>query len=222
MSQVKLFKDFNELLFPNRCIACGVLGIAICSTCRIGWNPHIFTTKISHEKKPPLKVTSSIIYSTIAQKVILAAKESHIRKADELVSGAIVHAISHTLKEEWIDYLIPIPSRSSAVRKRGRQFIEEMVEESANRFSIPVITPLSHSRSVRDQSGLHHTQRWNNLDGAFVVKESQQFLGKALLVDDLVTTGATLIEAARALNHAGIEVIGAVTAAIAQPLRLSR
>jgi predicted amidophosphoribosyltransferase len=75
---------------------------------------------------------------------------------------------------------------------------------------------------VRDQSGLHHTQRWNNLDGAFVVKESQQFLGKALLVDDLVTTGATLIEAARALNHAGIEVIGAVTAAIAQPLRLSR
>jgi predicted amidophosphoribosyltransferase len=52
-----------------------------------------------------------------------------------------------------------------------------------------------------------------------VVSGNPLGLGKVLLVDDLVTTGATLSEAARALRYAGIEVIGAVTAAIAQPVR---
>ncbi|MEY4973083.1 MAG: Phosphoribosyl transferase domain, partial [Actinomycetota bacterium] len=43
--------------------------------------------------------------------------------------------------------------------------------------------------------------------------------GSVVLIDDLVTTGATLSEAARALRYAGITVIGAVTAALASPLR---
>jgi predicted amidophosphoribosyltransferase len=169
-----------------------------------------------------MKVTSSVIYSPIAQKIILAAKESHIRQADELVSSAIANCIEVVLRDEWIDHLIPIPSRSRAVRQRGRQFITEMAKESAERFSIPISEPLHHLRSVRDQSGLDSRQRWNNLEGALVVRDNQQTLGKVLLIDDLVTTGATLIEAARALRYAGIEVIGAVTAALAQPVRLRR
>ena len=52
-----------------------------------------------------------------------------------------------------------------------------------------------------------------------VVTGNPSGLGKVLVVDDLVTTGATLSEAARALRYAGIEVMGAVTAAIAQPVR---
>lgn len=72
---------------------------------------------------------------------------------------------------------------------------------------------------MRDQSGLHLEERWNNLEGAFVVKGEQVLPGGVLLIDDLVTTGATLCEAARALRYAGIKVIGAVTAALAQPLR---
>jgi predicted amidophosphoribosyltransferase len=74
---------------------------------------------------------------------------------------------------------------------------------------------LRHARNVRDQSGLHHNERWNNLKGAFVVDAKQKSGQRALLIDDLVTTGATLSEAARALRYAGIEVIGAVTAAVA-------
>jgi predicted amidophosphoribosyltransferase len=165
-------------------------------------------------------VTSSVIYSTVAQKIILAAKESHIRQADLLVSSAIAESVERLLRDEWIDHLIPIPSRAGAVRKRGRQFITEMAMESSEKFLIPIAQPLQHTRSVRDQSGLHSHQRWNNLEGAFVVKGKQEPLGKVLLIDDLVTTGATLAEAARALRYAGIEVIGAVTAALAQPVRL--
>jgi len=118
-----------------------------------------------------------------------------------------------------VDVLIPIPSRKSAARKRGRQFISEITLPAAREFSIPIAEPLTHSRKVRDQSGLHIEERWNNLAGAFVVEKDDGLRGSAVLVDDLVTTGATLAEAARALRYAGIQVIAAVTASLAQPLR---
>jgi predicted amidophosphoribosyltransferase len=164
-------------------------------------------------------VTSSVLYSPIAQKVILAAKENHLERADVLISSAITHSLENLLREEWVDYLIPIPSRKSATRLRGREFIKEMAGPASEKFRIPLQSPLLHGRRVRDQSGLDLQGRRNNLEGAFVVEMEVGLYGNAVLVDDLVTTGATLIEAARALRYAGIQVIGAVTAALAQPLR---
>jgi predicted amidophosphoribosyltransferase len=85
---------------------------------------------------------------------------------------------------------------------------------------------LGYSKKVKDQSGLNSEERWNNLNDSLVVKgksfSSQLPSGEAqgvLLVDDLVTTGATLLAAEKALNQAGIRAIGAVTACVAQPLR---
>ena len=166
-----------------------------------------------------LKVISSVIYSPVAQKIILGAKESHLKQCDQLLSAAISHSIEKFLAQSSADFLIPIPSRKSAARLRGRQFIAEIAEEGSQKFGIPIANPLLHRRAVRDQSGLHLADRWNNLEGAFVVEREHLLRGRVLLIDDLVTTGATLCEAARALRYAGIEVVGAVTAALAQPLR---
>ena len=185
--------------------------------CRVNWSPQSFITHISHD--PSLTVYSSISYSEIAGRVLLAAKESHLKSADLLVADAISHSLRLWLRNEWIDTLIPIPSRKSAVRKRGRQFIEEITRIVVAPMGLAIATPLRHSRHVRDQSGLKIEQRRNNLEGALVVEGKPEGFGRALLVDDLVTTGATLNEAARALRYAGIEVIGAVTAAIAQTVR---
>lgn len=213
---MELLKSLSDLIFPDRCISCGVLGLSLCSKCRRSWNPHIYRTHLPGEN---LAVTSSILYSSVAQRIILAAKESQIKVADKLVADAIEHSIAHLLSLEWIDTLIPIPSRASATRLRGRQFVAAVTEIAARTSGLSIATPLIHSRKVRDQSGLSHQQRRNNLEGALVVDRRDEPLGKVLLVDDLITTGATLAEAARALRYAGIEVIGAVTAALAQPVR---
>lgn len=213
--------DLNELIFPDRCVSCGTLGISICSQCRRGWNPHRYFSRIGADSDNFLNVTSSITYSAIAQKVILAAKESHIKKADELVSEAIAHSIRTNPELQKVDALVPIPSRRSAVRLRGRQFVAEMALSSCREFSIPLISIINHQKKVRDQSSLDYMQRWNNLNGAFVV-ETKDLLGKrVLLIDDLVTTGATLSEAHRALKYAGIEVVGAVTAAVARTTKIT-
>ena len=212
---MKIFRNLNELLFPDRCVSCGVLGISICSECRRKWNLHRYRSFIGKSKTDLIQVTSSVPYSAIAQRILLSAKESHIKRADQLVSEAIRHSTINVLRDDWIDLLVPIPSRPRAVRERGRQFIYEVTEPISQELNIPSAPILRHSRSVRDQSGLHLEERWNNLKGAFVV-DAKQISGKrALLVDDLVTTGATLYEAAGALRYAGIEVIGAVTAAVA-------
>ena len=213
------FASLNDLIFPSRCISCGVLGLDLCSRCRRSWNPHLYLRHISHGNLDKLLVHSSVIYSEVAQKIILGAKESHLKAADNLVASAIAHALGNLLKEGMVDYLIPIPSRKSAARLRGRQFITEMALPASEHYAIPMRSLLAHQRKVRDQSGLHLEERWNNMKGAFVVEGERGLPGRAVLVDDLVTTGATLVEAARALRYAGIQVIGAVTAAVAQPLR---
>ncbi len=209
--------SLNQLIFPDRCISCKRLGDSLCYICKSSWSPNSFLSKFSGN--PNLYVYSAIEYSDVAARVILAAKESHIKSADFLVADALGHSLREWLKNDWVDTLIPIPSRRSAARKRGRQFVEEIAHIVSNNFGIAVASPLQHSRLVRDQSGLDHGHRRNNLEGALVVRGNPEGLGRALLVDDLVTTGATLGEAARALRYAGIEVVGAVTAAIAQTVR---
>lgn len=216
---MEFFESLQEILFPSRCISCGALGLSICSRCRRGWNPHIYISKCGNLPSNHITVTSSVIYSTVAQKVILGAKESHFKSCDELVSQAITHALENLLRKDQVDFLVPIPSRKSAARQRGRQFIAEVSQAASTSHSIPLVSPLVHARKVRDQSGLHLQERWNNLEGAFVVEKEHGLHGNVVLIDDLVTTGATLCEAARALRYAGIQVIGAVTAAVAQPLR---
>jgi predicted amidophosphoribosyltransferase len=215
--RVEFFQSLNQIIFPTRCISCRQLGEILCNHCKTSWTPSAYYRKLPGS--PGLSLYSAIEYSDVAARVILAAKESQIKSADYLVANAINHSLCQWLKTDWVDTLIPIPSRRSAARKRGRQFMEEIAHMVSRTSGISVASPLQHSRLVRDQSGLGYEQRRNNLYGALVVTGNPEGLGRALLVDDLVTTGATLNEAARALRYAGIEVIGAVTAAIAQTVR---
>ena len=81
---------------------------------------------------------------------------------------------------------------------------------------------LQLSRAVKDQSGLTRKERVSNMKGAFSLKPGAVVRGELILIDDVVTTGATLHEAARALNSQGFHAVGsvsAVTACVAQPLR---
>jgi predicted amidophosphoribosyltransferase len=184
------------------------------------WKNLSLQTLISHEKKS-LFIYSFNYYSPVAQKILLAAKESNIKSADYLLIDALTESAERFLRENWIDALVSIPSRQSISRKRGRQFVATLTNACSKNLDIPHFAPLAHSRKVRDQSGLDIQGRRNNLAGALVaeIRDGVRPPARVLLIDDLVTTGATLFEAARALEYAGIEVIGGVTACVAKPLR---
>ena len=162
-------------------------------------------------------IFSSIPYSPIAGRVLLAAKENSLELADNLISKALLHSLRGAQTKISIDFLVPIPSRKSVARKRGRQFISELSTSIGAIENYPTFEILSHVRKVKDQSLLDAKERALNLEGAL---SCLRFLGgKAVLVDDLLTTGATLREAARALREKGVVVSAAVTACVAEPLR---
>jgi len=217
-------KNLAELIFPSRCIGCSQLGISICSICRKSWHPHIYHRDllISSQAYP---VISAVKYSPIASKVLLSAKESGQSAADQLLISAISHALNFFAKKYGAGDLVGIPSRKSATRKRGRNFMVEITKSVAKAESIKALDILQHTRSVRDQSQLDSEQRSRNIAGALTASKNSSNLdspgntGPLIIVDDLITTGATLAEAIRALRTAGYAVIGAVTGSVAQPLR---
>jgi predicted amidophosphoribosyltransferase len=163
-----------------------------------------------------------MLYTPTASKIILAAKENGLQGADDLLITAIIHVLNKARLERGYFTLVPIPSSKQSQRRRGRRFIVDLTKAISQTTGIGISDCLQVSRHVSDQSGLTKAQRISNMHGAFSLKSGVILRGDAILIDDVVTTGATLREAARALNSQGFLAFGsvsAVTACVAQPLR---
>jgi predicted amidophosphoribosyltransferase len=203
----------KELLFPIHCFGCRAIGIEVCSKCRKFWNPHFYVQTIEE-----LKIYSAIRYSPVARSILLGAKENSYAIADELMIDALLNCL-HRLPSQVLRKatLIPIPGSKRAIRKRGRDFISDLTKEVSLRSGVPMVSGIYIERRLLDQSGLSAVDRKRNINGAFAFdKTVQKIDGEILLVDDLVTTGATLLEAKRALNKSGFSVNRAITACVAQ------
>jgi predicted amidophosphoribosyltransferase len=214
---MEIFSELSQLIFPTRCYGCNALGVSICTTCRREWIPHYYKTKASQ-----LSVHSALIYTPTASKIILAAKENGLQGADDLLIAAVIHVLDKARLDKGYFTLVPIPSSKQSQRGRGRSFIVELTQMISKITGIAVNDCLQVSRRVSDQSGLTRAQRISNMHGAFSLKPGSILRGDAIVIDDVVTTGATLQEASRALNSQGFRGFGsvcAVTACVAQPLR---
>ena len=210
-----MLTPLKELLFPVHCFGCNAVGIEICSKCRKYWNPHFYLQNIEG-----LTVYSSIRYSNISRSVLLSAKENSLRIADELIIDALVNCL-HRLPTQVLRkaILMPVPGSKRAIRKRGRDFIQAITNEVSLRSGLPMFEGMIVQRRLLDQSGLSAVDRKRNIYGAFNYT-GELVKGEILLVDDLVTTGATLLEAKRALNVEGLTVNRAITACMAQTLNI--
>ena len=136
----------------------------------------------------------------------------------EALENSIRRAPSNLLRRA---ILMPIPGSKRAIRKRGRDFIFELTNQLSIRTGIPIATGLQINRRLLDQSRLSAGDRIRNISESFnYIGEPIGVEQEIFLVDDLVTTGATLLEAKRALNLRGISVNRAITACMAQTLNI--
>lgn len=113
--------------------------------------------------------------------------------------------------------LVPVPSSRAAVRARGHDPTYRLAWVAARvlrreGMAVECVRAVAQVRRVADQSGLPAVERMRNLAGALVagpVVRGRQ----VVLVDDVITTGASLVEAARAVEAAGGVVLAAATVA---------
>jgi predicted amidophosphoribosyltransferase len=117
--------------------------------------------------------------------------------------------------------LVPVPSRRSAVRARGHDATLRLARRAATTLrragvAVRVLPVVRVARRLADQAGLDAGQRAANLDGALAVSGAAGRLldrGEVVLVDDVLTTGASLAETARAVRAAGGTVVAAAVVA---------
>ncbi|MEV7180194.1 phosphoribosyltransferase family protein [Kitasatospora sp. NPDC093679] len=222
-----------DLLLPARCAGCGGAGGQLCPACRAeltcaGAGP--VERRPAPEGLPPLYAAAP--YAGPVRHLLIAHKERGALRLARPLGAALAAAVRSAVEAgapgaPGALLLVPVPSARRAVRARGHDPMLRLARAAARELSRsgrPALAAaaLRHVRPVADQAGLSAAERHRNLHGALAVPPRRAALlsGRRLvLVDDLVTTGASLAEAARALRAAGCPPCAAAAVA-ATPRRL--
>ncbi|WP_424447294.1 ComF family protein [Microbacterium arborescens] len=190
--------DALDLVMPVWCAGCDAPGRPLCEACR---------TEISRPARREsrgLEVWSAARYEGATARAVRALKEDG-RTGLVRPLGALLTQLIRTAG--WSDVaLVPVPSSRAAMRRRGYAVPELL----ARRCDAPVARLLRARGRVADQRLLGRSDRQRNVAGSFVARPGT---GSVVIIDDVMTTGATLREAQRTLTAAGLRVTGAAVLA---------
>lgn len=207
----RAFREALGLLLPLACVGCGEPDVALCDTCMssVGDPPAVRTLDGS------CPVWAGADYDTVLRRAILALKNEQrtdlaaplafiLRRAFDLALVELPRR-SGTIADLR---LATMPSSSAAYRRRGYRPVDRVLAKAG----LVAEHPFRLVRQPDDQIGLGRAGRQRNLVGS--MRASGRVDGRTfLLVDDVITTGATLLEARRALTVAGARTAGAVVIA---------
>jgi ComF family protein len=138
-------------------------------------------------------------------------KISYARSLGELLCCRLQAEIERT--NEMPDCLLPVPLHNSRLRQRGYNQSIEIARVLASRLAIPVdYDMVRRQRHTEAQSGLNAKQRHKNISNAFTISGQVKYK-HVLIIDDVVTTGATVNELARLLKRNKVERVGVLSVA---------
>ncbi|MFF4805483.1 ComF family protein [Streptomyces sp. NPDC001351] len=215
------WQDLTDLVLPAECGGCGRPRTVLCPECRAvlsGTAP----SRVRPVPEPPglPVVHAAARYADEVRATLLAHKERGALALAAPLGTALAGAVQAGLSEAAAGpaaagggmpvLLVPVPSARAAVRARGHDPVRRIALAAAGELrrtgtAARVLAVLRQRRAVADQSGLNSRQRLDNLAGALAVTPGGDRLlrgGSIVLVDDLMTTGASLAEAARAVRAA--------------------
>lgn len=220
------WRDLKDLVLPAECGGCGSARAVLCAGCRAALSGSAPSRVRPVPEPPGLPVVHAAArYADAVRAALLAHKERGALALTAPLGAALAGAVRAGLREVRGDaggaatasagrgpvLLVPVPSARRAVRRRGHDPARRIALTAAGELrrdgtSARVAPVLRQRRAVADQSGLDARRRLDNLAGALAVVPGGDRLlsagGPVVLVDDLMTTGASLAEAARAVRAA--------------------
>ncbi|MFI0741557.1 ComF family protein [Streptomyces sp. NPDC021100] len=227
------WQEIAGLVLPADCAGCGAARRVLCEECR----EELSARSARRAWPDPVpaglpRVYAAAWYADAVRSVLLAHKERGALVLTEALGGALAGAVCRVATGGARRgarglggplLLVPVPSARRAVARRGHDPVRRLAvaaagvlrRSGAEARAVPV---LRQRRAVADQVGLDGRERRANVAGALAVPAwaARLWAGGTVvvLVDDLMTTGASLVEAARAVGAAGGRVAGAAVVAV--------
>lgn len=160
------------------------------------------------QQPPPLTETrAACLYGFPVDRLLLRFKFHQDLAAGRLLAQLMIDAFAPLPMPQA---LVPVPLHGTRLRQRGYDQALELARPLARLWQLPLLADgLRRCRHTAPQSRLDAVQRRRNLHGAFNVKPGITWPAHVVLVDDVMTTGATLHAAAMALRRAGVARIDA-------------
>ena len=213
-----------DVVYPRRCAGCGARGTWLCARCEAAVAcfarpvcascgiPEALGVCRCDELSPSIERVRSIgPYAGWLRGAVVQVKYHGEWSRVPHLAPLLAQACADLAP---VDALVPVPLHPSRRKQRGFNQTEKLAEELSRELAVPVVLALRRSRRTTPQVRLDAAGRQANVMGAFAVSPGKRVEGKRLLlVDDVITTGATLGACADVLHSAGASSVSVVTVA---------
>ncbi|SNS46466.1 comF family protein [Ekhidna lutea] len=212
-----MIRDFVSLLFPQNCLNCAQSLISeeqfICTNCKIDLpvtsdhkNPeNDLFRKFAFE--PKIKSASAYLYYSregITRKLLHNLKY----KGKKEIGKTLGQWMTPTLEFLEFDFVLPVPLHPSKVRKRGYNQSEQIAIGIAEVFALDVKSDLVKRKiATKSQTNKSKADRWINMENVYSEVHEDLSGQSVLIVDDVITTGATIGMLSQRLIQANVESI---------------
>ncbi|EJE7234672.1 ComF family protein [Clostridium sporogenes] len=210
-----IIECIGEVIYPyeNKCVICEkyIEEDLICKEC-LKAIKHCSDVKIIEKGKNCFSAFPTCYYSGIMMELILNLKYKGDFKSGEVIANLMCRKA----KEINIntDIITFVPSSKKSYKKRGYNQSEYLARNISKSINIPMVHCLKKNINTKDQIGLNRIERWLNVKDSFKVYNERYVENKRiLLIDDVLTTGATSFYCANELKKSGAKEIFILTAA---------
>ena len=201
---MKIFKNILAVLFPQKCLGCKKENEILCSDCLLKINrpdtPHLNGIHIAANYQ-----------DLVLKKALWMLKYQGAKQLAKPLAELIRERIWKKLEtENWL--VVPVPLSKNKLRHRGYNQAELIARELSDNVRADILFKKFHTKSQVEVK--NKEERLANIIGSFEVRNPEKIKGKKIiLIDDVLTTGATMREAKKVLKQAGVKKVAGVVVA---------
>lgn len=193
----------GDVLLGSACTGCALPGRILCRDCHATLQES--EPGLCRPRGLPFPVVAGNPYRPLVARLVPRYKDEGALLLESALGTRLARAVE-ALGPPAGSVLVPVPSHPQAVRRRGMDHTRRLARVATRSCGLRTLPLLRRSGAAGSQRQMNRAGRVANVAGAMLAR---RIAAPVVLCDDVVTTGATLREAFRALHAAGVRVLGA-------------